>query len=92
MPKATLEFNLDDEFDREAHLLALNGAKYARTIEEIYEQVLRPIIKYGQLDKFFNSEHGKDFKKTDKAEALLGMFAEYLRDEITAVKNENLDE
>ena len=46
--KAILEFNLPE--DKDAHNLALNGAKYYFVIEEVL-QFIRQKTKYGELPK-----------------------------------------
>ncbi len=48
--KANLQFNLDDSFERNAHLRALNGTKAYIAIFEIMNDVFRQRIKYGNLD------------------------------------------
>ena len=47
--KANLQFNLDDSFEKNAHLRALNGTKAYIAIFEIMNDVFRQRIKYGNL-------------------------------------------
>jgi hypothetical protein len=42
--KSTLHFNLPDE--RYEFHVAVNGRKYKDSIDSLYDQVFRPIIKY----------------------------------------------
>jgi hypothetical protein len=44
--KATLEFNLPEE--RDDHINALYGSIYKVKIDTLYDDVFRPIFKYGQ--------------------------------------------
>ena len=46
--KATLEFNLDEPFERESHQMALKGHLYKIALDEI-DNMLRNKIKYEDL-------------------------------------------
>ena len=46
MSKATLEFNLPEE--RDDHVNALYGSLYKMKIDTLYDEVFRPVFKYGQ--------------------------------------------
>jgi len=43
--KAILEFDIPDE--KEQHIDAVNGSKYKGQIDSLYNDVFRPILKYG---------------------------------------------
>jgi len=49
MPKAILEFNLDEHDDQVAHLRAVKSLDMALTLWDM-DQYLRGLIKYGELD------------------------------------------
>lgn len=42
--RASLHFNLPDE--KEEHLHALSGSRYKARIDDLYDEVFRPILKY----------------------------------------------
>lgn len=47
--RASLHFNLPEE--REEHLHALSGSRYKAKIDDLYDEVFRPILKYDKLDE-----------------------------------------
>ena len=49
MPKATLEFNLDEHEDQVAHLRAVKALDMALALWDM-DQYLRGLIKHGDLD------------------------------------------
>lgn len=53
MPKATLEFNLDDPDDRNQHLLAIHAADWA-LVASAMDETLRSRLKYGHELKSAN--------------------------------------
>ena len=48
MPKAVLEFDLNDPEDKEAHQLALNARHYKNALKEV-DSLLRNKLKHGDL-------------------------------------------
>jgi len=73
MPKAILEFNLDDPDDREAFELATNAAQMSYFIHSFSQDILRAMDKYG-VDPKFNND----------ASALIS----HVREEFYRLKNE----
>jgi hypothetical protein len=55
--RASLHFNLPEE--REEHLHALSGSRYKAKIDDLYDEVFRPILKY---DKPLNEHELTDIE------------------------------
>jgi hypothetical protein len=80
--KATLEFNLEDEFGREELNDALNGSKYRCQIDDIWMQVFRPYRKHGYPDQHINEILEKMGEDGDKLmEYLIGRYFEAIDDD-----------
>lgn len=48
-PIGILKYDLSDEYQAHDFKCAQNGMKYHGAIEELYNDVFRPIIKYGTM-------------------------------------------
>lgn len=54
--KAILEFDLEDEGDRERHEMAIKSHKYLIALEEIRESIFRRRRKYSQDPRLENED------------------------------------
>jgi hypothetical protein len=73
--KSTLEFNLPEE--KEELQAALNGSLYKARIDELYDRVFRPHIKYGK--PILKSKKGSDLELTSQQLAVIQQLWENVR-------------
>ena len=73
--KTTLEFDLPEE--KEELQAALKGSLYKARIDELYDQVFRPHIKYGK--SILKSKKGSDLELTSQQLAVIEQLWENVR-------------
>lgn len=82
MPKATLEYDLSDEHERNAHKRALSSTNAYIALHEI-EGVLRSMDKY---QSFNNQEEITDLLQNNKG---CGKLVEFIREVFYEILNQN---